>query len=240
VTSKISKLEDLEQNLKTFGYRGEALASIGHISTLTILSHHHTSYETFSKIISFGTQRNVSISTLQRPKGTTIMITDAFAGKLQNTVQNSKSHRKQVISHFFRVSLPYVGAIRFILKDTASQKILFSNQISENEFEEKMQAISQYSDLESKHLEFFIIRSEHLEGIVSKQLFHESNDQFLYYNKRILSNSQIIDYVHGFYNKSTFGKVEKEFPKFYLNIKLDASDFDITSDLTKKSPVITV
>lgn len=74
-TSKIKKLDDLEQ-IETFGFRGEALASISSISKLTIQSYERESDNGYQLIVHAGKIEKESPVTMQH--GTDIIIEDLF------------------------------------------------------------------------------------------------------------------------------------------------------------------
>ena len=73
-TSKISTAEDLS-NIKTLGFRGEALASIGAVSRFTLISAlpKNTGFQ-----ISFEGDSSVEISPAAHPSGTTVLVRDLF------------------------------------------------------------------------------------------------------------------------------------------------------------------
>lgn len=78
MTSKCHSLEDLRGNLKYFGYRGEALASIREISgLLSIISRAKGQNEVFCKIFVQGKSNKAEIYDLQpHDVGTTVTIQD--------------------------------------------------------------------------------------------------------------------------------------------------------------------
>ena len=73
-TSKIRKVEDLE-NTYSMGFRGEALASISSISTLTMMT--KTKDENGTKVIAEAGEI-VSVEEVGVPVGTTIMVENLF------------------------------------------------------------------------------------------------------------------------------------------------------------------
>ena len=74
-TSKISKLNDL-QNIKSLGFRGEALASISSISNLSIKSKHKTDNNGYEVNLTFGKQSDIKPSAID--KGTIIDVSKIF------------------------------------------------------------------------------------------------------------------------------------------------------------------
>lgn len=74
-TSKISKSEDL-WSLKSFGFRGEALASIAAVSRLTLISRTPNSQQAFQIISEFG--KKSSVDPVGGSAGTSITVQDLF------------------------------------------------------------------------------------------------------------------------------------------------------------------
>lgn len=79
-TSKCHTLADLDHSLQHLGYRGEALAStIDCSGTVEILSRHHQSQQSYSKLFHHGKPIPVTLSSEQRPSvGSTITVHDFF------------------------------------------------------------------------------------------------------------------------------------------------------------------
>jgi DNA mismatch repair protein MutL len=76
-TSKIGSLSDL-RCVRTLGYRGEAVASIGEIAILTIQTQAGHSGETMEKRIKGGQVMTAGLSSSDRGPGTTITVRDMF------------------------------------------------------------------------------------------------------------------------------------------------------------------
>lgn len=82
-TSKLEKFEDL-QNIGTYGFRGEALASISHVAHLTIVTKTQDSQCAFRGEYSDGKLKEYPDKSIQNPKpcagkqGTLIIVEDLF------------------------------------------------------------------------------------------------------------------------------------------------------------------
>ena len=76
-TSKITSLEDLE-SVGSLGFRGEALASIGSVSRLTLTSNTHDSGSEGASAVSEGRDMEVDIRPAPHPRGTTVEVRDLF------------------------------------------------------------------------------------------------------------------------------------------------------------------
>jgi DNA mismatch repair protein MutL len=76
-TSKISSLEELEQ-VGSFGFRGEALASIGSVSHLTVTSNNSEQSAQGHAASCSGRDMQVSLKPAAHPRGTTVEVRDLF------------------------------------------------------------------------------------------------------------------------------------------------------------------
>jgi DNA mismatch repair protein MutL len=76
-TSKIASLEDLEQ-VGSFGFRGEALASIGSVSHLVVTSNDSDQGARGQAASCSGRDMQVSITPAAHPRGTTVEVRDLF------------------------------------------------------------------------------------------------------------------------------------------------------------------
>ena len=100
-TSKISTIRDV-YNLITFGFRGEALASIAAVSRVECITHDGKSITGSRVVIEGGTVRN--ISEVGAAKGTTIKIKDLFYNlparyKYLKSDQTELAHIITVVTH---------------------------------------------------------------------------------------------------------------------------------------------
>ncbi len=76
-TSKIDSLEDLER-VSSLGFRGEALASIGSVSRLTLTSNTQAQGSAGSSASCEGRDMAVSVKPAAHPRGTTVEVRDLF------------------------------------------------------------------------------------------------------------------------------------------------------------------
>lgn len=99
-TSKIANLDDLE-NVVSFGFRGEALASISAVSRLTLQSKYEND-ELAWQIAGQGIDDALSITPTAHPQGTTVQVDDLFFNtparrKFLRTDNTEFSHIEEVI-----------------------------------------------------------------------------------------------------------------------------------------------
>tara|TARA_R110002110_G_scaffold405241_1_gene624211 strand:- start:42744 stop:44591 length:1848 start_codon:yes stop_codon:yes gene_type:complete len=100
-TSKISSLEDLER-VGSLGFRGEALASIGSVSRLTLTSNAHESGSEGSSAVCEGRDMAVEVKPAPHPRGTTVEVRDLFFNtparrKFLRTEKTEFNHLEEVV-----------------------------------------------------------------------------------------------------------------------------------------------
>ena len=100
-TSKITSLEDLEQ-VGSLGFRGEALASIGSVSRLTLTSNASDSGSEGSSAVCEGRDMAVQVKPAPHPRGTTVEVRDLFFNtparrKFLRTEKTEFNHLEEVV-----------------------------------------------------------------------------------------------------------------------------------------------
>ena len=100
-TSKIASLEDLEQ-VGSLGFRGEALASIGSVSRLTLTSNASESGSEGSSAVCEGRDMAVQVKPASHPQGTTVEVRDLFFNtparrKFMRTEKTEFNHLEEVV-----------------------------------------------------------------------------------------------------------------------------------------------
>ncbi|HEY6130411.1 MAG TPA: DNA mismatch repair endonuclease MutL, partial [Halioglobus sp.] len=99
-TSKIASLEDLER-VGSLGFRGEALASIGAVSRLTLTSNAATGSDGSSATCE-GRDMDVQLKPAPHPRGTTVEVRDLFFNtparrKFLRTEKTEFSHLEEIV-----------------------------------------------------------------------------------------------------------------------------------------------
>jgi DNA mismatch repair protein MutL len=100
-TSKIASLEDLEA-VRSLGFRGEALASIGSVSRLRLTTNADDSASEGSSAFCEGRDMEVSIKPAPHPRGTTVEVRDLFFNtparrKFLRTEKTEFNHLEEVV-----------------------------------------------------------------------------------------------------------------------------------------------
>ncbi len=130
-TSKIASLEDLER-VGSLGFRGEALASIGSVSRLTLTSNPAEDSSEGSSAACEGREMDVQLKPAPHPRGTTVEVRDLFFNtparrKFLRTEKTEFNHLEEVVKRLalsrFDVafSLRHNGRVLHNLKPGHSQ-----------------------------------------------------------------------------------------------------------------------
>jgi DNA mismatch repair protein MutL len=230
------KISDLEENLETFGYRGEAIASIGELSNLKIISRFSGSYETFSKIINFGKQ-TLPQKEKHRKQGTTITVENLFFHQpLRRNFISKTSELNKILNTVHKICIPFINQIQFTLEDATSNQIIFQSKNGiENIFGTS---------------EIFEFKTKIIEGVCSNPTIKSSCNsskqfQFIYVKERYFHeeklqssmNSIFLQYFNLHHEKenSKIHQKQEKFPSFVLKLNLESKEnFDLTFDLYKK------
>lgn len=227
-TSKLSNIDDL-YNIISFGFRGEALASISSVSKVEVLTKTENSLSGLRGIVE--NEEVLQITPIGCPKGTTMIIKDLFynipvrRGFLKsNTIETN--HVNDIV---YRLALGNEGVSFKYIRDN---KIVFNtskkNDLLTNiyillgkEFAENLVQINYES-------EFLNVK-----GYISKNTFYRSNrsHQYLYVNNRYVKNSDITKLIEDKY-KSII-PINK-FPVYVLFIDINPSLIDINIHPTKQ------
>jgi len=122
-TSKINDIGDL-QRLDTLGFRGEALASIGAVSQVEVVTRERGAPEETGSRVMVSAGRMLSIETAGCPEGTSITVTDLFENvparkKFMRTVNAEKARCIDILSRIMMVR-PRVG---FVMEVDGEERI---------------------------------------------------------------------------------------------------------------------
>ena len=231
-TSKISSIDDLD-NIVSFGFRGEALASITAVSRLTLISKTE-SQEHAWQIHAEGTLDSPEIKPSAYPNGTTIMVEDLFFNtparrRFLKSDKTEFSHIQELVA---RLSLAN-QEIAFVLTHndkivynlpkavTPEQKLKRLNQILGRNFTEKMLPVSEYR--ENISIEGYVLPAPD-ETDTTPEV------QYMYLNGRIVKEKNIYHAV-----KQAFTEVYAKEVKtnFVLFITINPQEVDVNVHPTK-------
>lgn len=219
-TSKITNAEDLE-NIKTLGFRGEALASISAVAQVELKT--RTSESELGIMIKNHGSEIVEHSSVQSEKGTSITVRNLFYNTpaRRNFLKTNQTEFRHVYDTFVRLAIAnHDKAFTFINEDELIFELepgnLFERlrQIYGPEIAGNLIEVDYSNELLS------------LNGFISKPSFtkRSKQDQLLFLNKRYIVNKALSYAVHMAYEDL----IDKgDYPNFFLFLKLDPAKFDV-------------
>lgn len=229
-TSKINCENDLA-NIRTLGFRGEALYSIASVSRFSIKTQQNNNLGTL--LSCEGDIRNFDTKEISLGKsGTIITIRDLFYNfPVRRKFMKSNISEKNVIKKImirYAISFPEISFTFIVDGKTdfatykSDQHFLPIRQIYGKEFSNKLIDIGIHGE-----------DNISLYGFVSKpgNHSHNRNYQNLYLNNRWISSSAL-SYAVTLGFKPYIGK--GEYPIFFLFLEIEPSEFDVNIHPTKK------
>ena len=219
-TSKISKLEDLS-NILTFGFRGEALASIASVSQVEMITR-ISDEEIASKIIIHGS-RIIEQSKISGEVGTSITVNNLFYNTpaRRQFFKSNTTEFKHIYDVIERAALsnPEI-AFQFISDDEELLNVTKSN------FNDRISNL--FGDVFFDTLLPIFEETELLTvgGFVGKPEFSKKtkSTQYLFLNNRFIINRTI---SHAIYSGYEHLIVKGNFPFVLINLKIDPAKVDV-------------
>lgn len=219
-TSKIQSSDDL-YSINSFGFRGEALASIAAMSTVTIRSRLSEDIKGHELVIENG--KVLNMKPVGMPKGTHIIVEDLYKNvpARKKTLDEQTGENKLITQVVMKYALIY-PEVRFLLKN--DKKIV----IDEQKKTSMKDRINLYFKKNISDLVPFSHNSDGLtvRGFLGKpSVDHVSKDrQLLFINRRPVKSSILSKHI-----KETYGKAisARKYPIFILDIRVPAKDTDV-------------
>ncbi len=225
-TSKISRAEDLF-NIRTMGFRGEALASIAAIAQVELKTRRKDD-EVGVKIVNEGSVVKEQTLVPMQP-GTTFTVKNLFFNvpARRNFLKSAQAEMRHIVEEFTRVTLmnPEVGFT--LTSDGKEMYHLYPSNLKQriislfgNNYEEKLLPVSQDSDKVNIH--GYIVKAEYAKKT--------RGEQYFFVNKRFIKHA----YLHHAIENAFMEMVPQDsFPGYFLNIEVDPADIDINIHPTK-------
>jgi len=128
-TSKLQKFADLK-SIATFGFRGEALASISHVAHLTITSKTKDSPIGYTATFIDGVMQEKTPKPTAAVKGTTIFVENLFYNTplRKNALSRPQEEYKRCVRVMERYSIQFAG-VEFVCKRAGSNKVDLRTQL---------------------------------------------------------------------------------------------------------------
>ncbi|XP_003214488.2 DNA mismatch repair protein Mlh3 isoform X2 [Anolis carolinensis] len=248
-TSKCGSLEDLE-NLRFYGFRGEALASIANIaSILEISSKTRKTATSFLKMFHNGKGLEVSETEMNRPcAGTTVTVYNLFYNlPVRRKCMNSSLELERMRHKIEAISLIHPSVSFSLRNDTACSMVL---QLSKTK--DLCSRFSQiYSLSKSQKLREVKYKSGGFEiyGFISTEGHYNKNIQFLYVNNRLILKTRLHKLIDFLLRKqSTICKTKngslqssparhrsgsEAYGVFVINVKCQYDEYDVCLEPAK-------
>ncbi|MEG8947027.1 DNA mismatch repair endonuclease MutL [Rosettibacter firmus] len=219
-TSKISTIEDLEA-ISTFGFRGEALASIAAVSQFELKTKREE--DELGTIIKIEGDGNLLVEKGSFPRGTSVSVKNLFFNvpARRNFLKSNATELKHIIDAFKRSALSHPEiSFKFYNEDD----LIFDFPACS--IHERMKAIFAENIidalLEVKELTDYIS----LTGFVTKPAYLQKSkgEQYFFLNKRYVTNKIINHAVYSAYENI----LEKgDYPFFVLFMTIDPHKVDV-------------
>ncbi len=219
-TSKIFDFNDLE-NIKTLGFRGEALASICSVSQIELKT--KTENSEIGTYVRIEGNDIKEVSEISMEKGTNIAVKNLFYNTpaRRNFLKSNQTEFKHIYDTFIRFAISY-PEIHFIFYNNES--IIFD--LKPSDIMERLSEI--FTEEEINNLipveNFNPIIS--LSGYISKPSFVKKtrDNQFIFLNRRYIINKNINYAIYNSYEHL----IEKgNYPSYFIFIDIDPTKVDV-------------
>jgi DNA mismatch repair protein MutL len=229
-TSKIHAFDDLEQ-IATLGFRGEALASIGSVSRLSLSSAYGS--ETGWQVTTQGTEEDPKLQPTAHPKGTTIEVHDLFFNtparrKFLRSEKTEFDHIDEVIK---RIALSH-AEISFTLKH--NQRVVRQYRAAHTplEIEQRIGSLCGTVFVENAVRIETEMPELKLSGWIALPTFSRSQPdlQYFYVNGRVVRDKLVSHAVKVAYHDVMY---QDRYPAFVLFLDIAPQQVDVNVHPTK-------
>lgn len=232
-TSKINNLTDLE-NINTFGFRGEALASIRAVSRLQLISSCSSNSDIAWNIYTEGFSNHILLQPIAHPRGTTVIVKNLFYNipvRLK-FIKNKKLEFLKISEIFKKIALSHFH-INFSLRKNKKLIFLYNSITRKNDKIDRLKKIFNHIDMN-----YILEINEKIQNISlfgwlifpSPDLVSFKRIQYCYINNRFIYNTIINNAIF-----NAFSEVigNKKNISFVLYIKLPSNEIDVNIHPTK-------
>jgi len=219
-TSKISSVEDLE-SIKTYGFRGEALAAIASVSLFELNTRREE--DELSTQIRFDEEGKYFTGKRSFPKGTSVSVKNLFYNvpARRNFLKSNSTELKHIIETFKRNALSHPDVSFKFFND---EDLLFD--FPAGKIEDRLKSV--FAD----NIEEAVLKVDEitdyisLTGYIAKPSYlrKSKGEQYLFLNKRFVLNRTVNHAVFTAYENI----LEKgDYPFFVLYLELDPKKVDV-------------
>ncbi len=225
-TSKIASLDDLER-VGSLGFRGEALASIGSVSRLTLTSNHRDGTSEGCSALCEGREMDVQLRPAPHPRGTTVEVRDLFFNtparrKFLRTEKTEFNHLEEVVK---RLALSRFD-VGFTLRHNGKVIHSLAGAASDAERQRRVAAVCGPAFMEQA-LFIEVERGDmRLWGWLGLPTFSRSQAdlQYFFVNGRVIRDKLVAHAVKQAYRDVLY---HGRHPAFVLFLELDPAQVDV-------------
>ena len=227
-TSKLSVVEDLHK-IRSLGFRGEALASISHVSIVEVMTKTENSLGGIHAIVEEG--KIISKDIIGCPKGTTMIVKDLFYNVpvRRKFLKSDLIESNQISDIVYKIAL---GNLNISFKFIKDNKVILKTSKNNNM---KSHIYSILGKEFSNNLTQVSFKENGIEikGYISNNKLYRSNrsHQYIYINGRYISNINISNVIEKHYRSII---PLNRFPVFILFMDLDPTNIDVNIHPTKQ------
>ena len=226
-TSKIKSIEDLFE-IRTMGFRGEALASIAAVAQVHLKTKRQD--DEVGTEVSIENSKVISTTPVATPVGTSISMKNLFFNvpARRNFLKSNSAELKHILEEFTRVALAF-PEIYFNLNNNGQEVYHWDGgsfkqraiQVLGNNYQSKLVTVGEHTDYLT------------ISGFVGKPETAKKtrSDQYFFVNRRFIKSA----YLHHAIANAFDGLIAKDsFPSYILYIDVDPSKVDINVHPTKQ------
>lgn len=226
-TSKINSIEDLF-NLKSMGFRGEALASIAAVAQVELKT--RRAADELGTHILIENSKVILQEPSALPQGSSIAMKNVFFNvpARRHFLKSNTTELRNIIDEFTRVALAF-PAIRFIAEHNGQQLFFLEKgslkqriiQLLGNNYQTKLVAVNEQTDYLT------------ISGFVGKPDMARKNrgDQYFFVNNRFIKSAYLHHAVVGAFDDLI---AKDSHPSYVLKIDLDPAEVDVNVHPTKQ------
>ncbi len=231
-TSKISSLAELEQ-VKSLGFRGEALASIASVSRLTLSSRYQDAPEAWQLQVE-GRDADVRLQPVAHPPGATVDVRDLFFNTpaRRKFLRSDKTEFSHIQQRIEQMALGHF-AVGITLKQAQRVVLQLAPALTLEQREQRVAKIC--GDAFMQHALALEIEGQGfvLTGWVALPTFMRSQPdlQYFYLNGRLIRDKVVSHAIKQAYHDVQYGD---RHPAYVLYLQIDPSTVDVNVHPTKQ------
>lgn len=220
-TSKLSSVEDLN-NIVSLGFRGEALASISHISKVTVMT--KTAEDAVGTRVEVENGKIIKSNSIGMPKGTTFIIKDIFYNTpvRKKYLKQNNTELNYILDVIQKIAL---GTPNVSIKYIKDNKTVL-NTLGNNDVKSLIYSILGNDISSNLNKISFKSQSYTVTGFISNNRLYRSNrnHHYVYVNGRYVKNLEISKTIEKYYQSLI---PLNRYPVFILYIDMDPILVDV-------------